>query len=77
MHIADVWGQSFMKHAGSFASAEMLSVYQFMHTLNDAQKPVIAAVSGGTVGIGTTFFDTFANWYTPQKIRDFLCRLPH
>ncbi|MDE2427407.1 MAG: enoyl-CoA hydratase, partial [Burkholderiales bacterium] len=46
--------EDFMKNANRFASDQVPSVYQFMQALNDCGKPVIAAVSGAAVGIGTT-----------------------
>ena len=47
--------EDFMKNAGSFAAPDSVpSVYQFMQALNQCGKPVIAAVAGAAVGIGTT-----------------------
>ena len=47
--------EDFMNNAGSLAKSDSVPpVYQFMQALNDAGKPVIAAVSGAAVGIGTT-----------------------
>ncbi len=36
------------------AMDEHSPVFQFLHTLVDAQKPIVAAVNGAAVGIGTT-----------------------
>jgi enoyl-CoA hydratase/carnithine racemase len=47
--------EDFMKNASSITSSDAIpSVYQFMQALNESSKPVIAAVSGAAVGIGTT-----------------------
>ncbi|PRC93579.1 enoyl-CoA hydratase [Solimicrobium silvestre] len=48
--------EDFMKNAAQFVSgdAENTPVVQFMRALSSAQKPVIAAVAGLGVGIGTT-----------------------
>jgi enoyl-CoA hydratase/carnithine racemase len=47
--------EDFMKNAGSLANPDSVPpVYQFMQALNECGKPVIAAVSGAAVGIGTT-----------------------
>jgi len=46
--------EDFIKNAASLMTDTMPPVYQFMHALNDCTKPVVAAVSGAAVGIGTT-----------------------
>jgi enoyl-CoA hydratase/carnithine racemase len=46
--------EDFMKNAASLASDAVPPVYQFMQALSQSGKPVIAAVSGAAVGIGTT-----------------------
>lgn len=47
--------EDFMKNARSLAEPDAVPpVYQFMQALNESGKPVIAAVSGAAVGIGTT-----------------------
>ena len=46
--------EDFMKNAPSSGAVEDRSVYQFMMALSGASKPVVAAVSGNAVGIGTT-----------------------
>ncbi|MFZ6676578.1 enoyl-CoA hydratase [Undibacterium sp. Tian12W] len=47
--------EDFMKNARSLAEPGAVPpVYQFMQALNESGKPVIAAVSGAAVGIGTT-----------------------
>lgn len=47
--------EDFMKNARSLAEPDTVPpVYQFMQALNESGKPVIAAVSGAAVGIGTT-----------------------
>jgi enoyl-CoA hydratase/carnithine racemase len=48
--------EDFMKHAPAIAGEgiEGRSVYQFMQALSACSKPVVAAVSGVAVGIGTT-----------------------
>jgi len=43
--------EDFMKNAPKGSESP---VYQFMHALSHAVKPVVAAVSGAAVGIGTT-----------------------
>jgi enoyl-CoA hydratase/carnithine racemase len=44
--------EDFMKHASQFN--ESSSIIQFMHALSSSPKPIIAAVAGLAVGIGTT-----------------------
>jgi enoyl-CoA hydratase/carnithine racemase len=46
--------EDFMKTAPSTGAIEDRSVYKFMMALSGAGKPVVAAVSGAAVGIGTT-----------------------
>lgn len=46
--------EDFMKNAASLAADTVPPVYQFMQALSLSGKPVIAAVSGAAVGIGTT-----------------------
>ena len=46
--------EDFMKTAPSTGAIEDRSVYKFMMALSGASKPVVAAVSGAAVGIGTT-----------------------
>lgn len=47
--------EDFMKNAGSIANPDSIpAVYQFMQALNECGKPVVAAVAGAAVGIGTT-----------------------
>lgn len=48
--------EDFMKNSGPLppAQAEQRPVYQFMRALSGSTKPVVAAVSGAAVGIGTT-----------------------
>ncbi|MBI3284028.1 MAG: enoyl-CoA hydratase [Burkholderiales bacterium] len=46
--------EDFMKNAAKFTDGTVPSVYQFMQALNECGKPVIAAVAGAAVGIGTT-----------------------
>ncbi|WP_394782285.1 enoyl-CoA hydratase [Undibacterium sp.] len=47
--------EDFMKNAPSVSDeANVPSVRQFMQALSQASKPVVAAVSGAAVGIGTT-----------------------
>jgi enoyl-CoA hydratase/carnithine racemase len=46
--------EDFMKTAPSSGAIEDRSVYKFMMALSGANKPVVAAVSGNAVGIGTT-----------------------
>jgi len=43
--------QDFLTH---FALDESAPVVRFLHTLADAAKPVVAAVNGAAIGIGTT-----------------------
>src|SRR5687768_1616263 len=44
--------EDFMKHSATLA--EESEVIQFMRALSSASKPVLAAVAGAAVGIGTT-----------------------
>lgn len=46
--------EDFMKNAAKFTDGTVPPVYQFMQALNECGKPVIAAVAGAAVGIGTT-----------------------
>ena len=46
--------EDFMKTAPSTGAIEDRSVYKFMMALSGATKPVVAAVAGAAVGIGTT-----------------------
>ncbi|MES3020918.1 MAG: enoyl-CoA hydratase, partial [Pseudomonadota bacterium] len=48
--------EDFLKNSGPVegAPAAERSVYQFMRALSGTSKPVVAAVSGAAVGIGTT-----------------------
>jgi enoyl-CoA hydratase/carnithine racemase len=46
--------EDFMKNAPSSGDIEDRAVYKFMLALSGATKPVVAAVSGAAVGIGTT-----------------------
>ncbi|SEO51434.1 Enoyl-CoA hydratase/carnithine racemase [Duganella sp. CF517] len=46
--------EDFMKTAPSTGAIEDRSVYKFMMALTGATKPVVAAVAGAAVGIGTT-----------------------
>ncbi|MES2070972.1 MAG: enoyl-CoA hydratase [Pseudomonadota bacterium] len=47
--------EDFMKNApGTAAQDGVPAVYQFMQALSGSSKPVVAAVSGAAVGIGTT-----------------------
>lgn len=48
--------EDFMKNSGPLPAgdAEARPVYQFMRALSGSTKPVVAAVSGAAVGIGTT-----------------------
>lgn len=46
--------EDFMKNAPTSGAIEDRSVYQFMMALSGSTKPVVAAVAGNAVGIGTT-----------------------
>ncbi|TFW30433.1 enoyl-CoA hydratase [Duganella callida] len=46
--------EDFMKNAPSSGAIEDRSVYKFMMALSGSGKPVVAAVAGNAVGIGTT-----------------------
>ena len=46
--------EDFMKNAPTSGAIEDRSVYKFMMALSGSTKPVVAAVSGNAVGIGTT-----------------------
>lgn len=46
--------EDFMKNAPSSGSIEDRSVFKFMMALSGTGKPVVAAVAGNAVGIGTT-----------------------
>jgi enoyl-CoA hydratase/carnithine racemase len=46
--------EDFMKNASSSGAIEDRSVYKYMMALSGSTKPVVAAVSGNAVGIGTT-----------------------
>jgi enoyl-CoA hydratase/carnithine racemase len=46
--------EDFMKTAPSTGAIEDRAVYKFMMALSGASKPVVAAVAGAAVGIGTT-----------------------
>jgi enoyl-CoA hydratase/carnithine racemase len=46
--------EDFMKNAAELATNANAPVFQFMYALSQSSKPIIAAVAGAAVGIGTT-----------------------
>jgi enoyl-CoA hydratase/carnithine racemase len=46
--------EDFMKNGGASEDGGVRPVFQFMQALSETSKPVVAAVSGAAIGIGTT-----------------------